>query len=156
MYIEKVDKLNTEELQQLLNDSQKEGYRFVKKLIDQYNQGTNLFQAEGECLFLAKTEGTVIGVCGLNQDPYSAKRHIGRIRHLYVSPPYRKLGVGRALLKDVISEADFFSILTLRTDNPVASKLYCSNGFINDEYAYPSSTHYYTLRIKGGLTYALD
>jgi hypothetical protein len=36
----------------------------------------------GEALFVARVGERVVGVCGLNVDPYTAEPRVGRVRHL--------------------------------------------------------------------------
>src|SRR5438128_1327228 len=70
------------------------------------------------------------GACGLNVDPYTAEGRVGRVRHLYVLEAYRRHGVGRQLVAEVIGAArGSFDRLRLRTANPEAARLYESLGF---------------------------
>jgi GNAT superfamily N-acetyltransferase len=72
----------------------------------------------------------VVGVCGLNVDPYAAEAHAGRVRRLYVLSAFRQLGVGRRLVMAVIEAArGRFDTLRLRTGNPAAVRLYEALGF---------------------------
>ncbi|WP_206922936.1 GNAT family N-acetyltransferase [Alicyclobacillus suci] len=113
----------------LVLESEKEGFRFVRRLYDEYVNGANRFDRDGEALFVAHT-GQIAGICGLNQDPYSLLASVGRVRRLYVHPDLRKFGVGRRLVSGVILEAKrFYATLTLRTDNPVADQFYRGLGF---------------------------
>jgi len=71
----------------------------------------------------------IVGVCGLNRDPYVDDPSIGRVRHLYVSPSHRRQGIGRALVRTVMDAAsDRFRMLRLRT-TPVAGSFYGALGF---------------------------
>jgi len=38
----------------------------------------------GEALFVVKRDNCLIGVCGLNIDPYAASETTGHVRHLYI------------------------------------------------------------------------
>ncbi len=80
----------------------------------------------------------IIGICGLNIDPYANSQSIGRVRHLYVMVEYRRRGIGRALVERVIDEARLnFNRLHLRTHSDVADKFYRAIGFTpydGDEY----------------------
>jgi GNAT superfamily N-acetyltransferase len=72
----------------------------------------------------------VVGVCGLNIDPYTANEGVGRVRHLYVLSAFRRRGVGRGLTAAVIEAArGRFGQLRLRTANPEAARLYEAIGF---------------------------
>ena len=72
----------------------------------------------------------VIGVCGLNVDPYAEDPRIGRVRHLYVLALHRRAGVGEQLVADIIETArSHFARLHLRTTSGPASRLYEELGF---------------------------
>ena len=107
-----------------------EGHNFVQKTIDEWNNGQNNFSQDGEFFFGAFFKGNCIGIGGLNIDPYSADRRIGRVRHLYVSKAHRKKGVGKMILRKIInSSRNTFDKLRLYTENPIASSFYVNNGF---------------------------
>jgi GNAT superfamily N-acetyltransferase len=81
-------------------------------------------------LFTVSIEGTVVGVGGLNRDPYFNDPKIGRLRHLYVESAWRRYGVGSLLVNQIIYEAArHYQLLTLRTNTPVADKFYQKLGF---------------------------
>ena len=92
---------------------------------------------------IVATEGeTPVAVCGLNRDPYLGDPGVGRVRHLYVLKAYRHLGLGRSLVQAVMDAAQgHFHMLTLRTENPVAARLYVSLGFV-EEPAVEHATHW--------------
>lgn len=114
----------------LVEESNSEGFRHLKRLVDDYNTGTNRFDKQGEALFIACVEDQIVGVCGLNQDPYLHNEAAGRVRRLYISKDFRRFGVGRLLMVEVIEEAKkHYKTLSLKTDNPVADSFYCSLGF---------------------------
>jgi GNAT superfamily N-acetyltransferase len=114
----------------LLVDSEAAGSRIVRRLVDEWADGTNRFDRPGEALFAASVSGRLVGVCGLNVDPYAGDDRVGRVRHLYVLVPLRGLGVGRQLVAHVIGRAgDRFDRLRLRTNNEVAARLYVAMGF---------------------------
>jgi GNAT superfamily N-acetyltransferase len=118
------------EISQLVEESTDEGFRHSKRLVDEYQNGTNRFDKQGEALFIAYTGNQIIGVSGLNQDPYSDGDGIGRVRRLYVSRAFRRFGVGRLLMVAVVEEArKHYTKLVLFTNNPVADSFYCSIGF---------------------------
>ena len=72
----------------------------------------------------------MVGVCGLNIDPYAGAPRIGRVRHLYVLIAHRRHGVGRELVGAVVATARGpFATLRLSTANPQAARLYEMLGF---------------------------
>jgi len=80
----------------LLGASLAEGHNLVKRLVDEWNDGTNRFDRPGEIALQARLGTKLVGVGGLNRDPYMDDPGVGRIRHLYVSPHARRQGVGRS------------------------------------------------------------
>jgi hypothetical protein len=68
--IAKVTELDVAALETLRAESVAEGYRFVGRLCDDWRSGVNRFGASGEGLFVAQGLGGILGVCGLNRDPY--------------------------------------------------------------------------------------
>ena len=43
-------------------------------------------------------EESLIGIAGLNRDPYLSDKNIGRVRHLYISKAFRRNGYARLLM----------------------------------------------------------
>jgi GNAT superfamily N-acetyltransferase len=114
----------------LIAESEAAGLRFVRRLAEEWASGANRFDRPGEALLVARIAGDVVGVCGLNVDPYVAEPRVGRVRHLYVLAAHRRQGVGRQLVNKVIETArDRFERLRLRTVNPEAARLYENLGF---------------------------
>lgn len=109
----------------LLEESLSQGFRFLERLVQDYRSGLNCFEKPGEVLLTASFQSTVIGVGGLNQDPYFNDSKIGRLRHLYVQSGWRRRGVGRLLVHHLIHEASqHYQLLTLRTDTPAGNQFY--------------------------------
>jgi len=118
------------DLDGLLAESEQAGLRFVRRLVDEWASGANRFDRPGEKLFGAWVDRRVVGVCGLNVDPYTAEEHVGRVRHLYVLSAFRRRGVGGRLIAEVIAAArGRFVALRLRTGNPEAARVYEAIGF---------------------------
>lgn len=129
----------------LVDESLLDGYRHVKRLADDYSVGSNLFDRPGEALFAAFMYDKLAGVGGLNQDPYAVGHDVGRVRRVYVSVDYRRYGIGRMIMDEIIAEARrHYILLTLRTNNPVADSFYRSLGFTNEP-KYTDSSHYLAL-----------
>jgi len=118
-------------LDALIAESEWHGLRFVRRLAEEWASGANRFDRPGEVLLFARTaERVVVGVCGLNRDPYAGTGDVGRVRHLYVLAGCRGGGIGRQLVERVIDAArGRFDRLHLRTRNPAAARLYERLGF---------------------------
>lgn len=128
--IERLRELPADGVRELLAESERAGSRIVRRLVDEFAERTNRFDAPGEALFGAWMAGRLVGVCGLNIDPYARDPRVGRVRHLYVLTPLRGRGIGRQLVGRVIEAAeDRFDTLRLRTRNPEAARLYELLGF---------------------------
>jgi len=107
-----------------------EDFLAMQRLRDDWNSGVNRFNEPGEVAFEARIGSRLIGICGLNRDPYSMSPKIGRVRHLYVDPEFRRRGVGRMLVSRIIECAKrHFSSLRLRTLRADADQFYVTLGF---------------------------
>ncbi|HEY7039039.1 MAG TPA: GNAT family N-acetyltransferase [Methylomirabilota bacterium] len=128
--IERLSGEPADRLQALVVESERQGFRFVRRLVDEWRSGANRFDRPGEVLFAARSGPDVVGVCGLTVDPHAQDPRIGRVRHLYVLVPYRRVGVGEQLVADVIGSArGRFTRLHLRTTSAAAARLYERLGF---------------------------
>ena len=114
----------------LVIESEREGWFFVRRLAEEWLSGANRFQRPGERLYLAHFGNLVVGVCGLNIDPYAADPSVGRVRRLFVTSEHRGKRIGCRLVRSVLAAAHGkFRLLRVRTENPVAGHLYERLGF---------------------------
>ena len=114
----------------LVRASKAEDFLAIEKLVREFDNGNNRFDAPGEVLFSAQVGDALVGVCGLNVDPYLEDPSVGRVRHLYVAPQWRRGGVGRALVSEVLHHAQGrFTRVRLRTLRDDAAQFYLSIGF---------------------------
>jgi GNAT superfamily N-acetyltransferase len=128
--VERLHELPVGALDHLVAESEQAGSAFVRRLVDEWRSGANRFDRPGEALFAARVEGRLVGVCGLNVDPHAADARVGRVRHLYVLRSFRRQGVGRRLVTEVVEAArGLFDRLHLRTANSEAARLYEALGF---------------------------
>lgn len=145
--IERVAGLDLELVAPLIEESEAAGFHFLAWLRDDWQSGANRFDRPGEAFFVARVDGVLAGVCGLNRNPFGAGGDEGRVRRLYVAESFRRAGVGRALLQAVCAAATgHFRDLTVRAPHPDAARFYESLGFVPvDE---PHNTH--RLPLSGG------
>lgn len=131
LLIEKIRDLPSDCLAEMIRESTDTGFKAVQRLFDEWVSGENRFARCGEALFIAQQEGRLLGICGLNIDPYATLPATGRVRRLYVMNSHRRRGIGRTLVKQVVSEASLtFERLHVRTYNNVADMFYRSIGFV--------------------------
>jgi GNAT superfamily N-acetyltransferase len=129
----------------LVDESGAQGFALVRRLVEDWQSNVNRFDRPGEILLAARLADRVVGVCGLNIDPYAANPAVGRVRHLYVSTEHRRKGIGRELVGRVVAEArKSFKTLTLRTNTPDAAAFYEVLGFRPTD-SHPQSTHFLDL-----------
>ena len=83
--------------------------------------------------YLAWVSDALVAVAGLNIDPYAAEKSIGRVRHVYALPAFRRQGIGQALLEEIERAAKpSFRMLRLRTGTPDGDRFYRAMGFERD------------------------
>jgi GNAT superfamily N-acetyltransferase len=135
-----------EDISTLLAVSRGEGHNLVERLVDEWDDGSNRFDRAGEIALEARFGPRLVGVGGLNRDPYIDDSQVGRIRHLYVTPDVRGMGVGRALVIALVDHArESFERVRLRAGADDARGFYLRLGFEEtpDE---EDSTHQIRLR----------
>jgi GNAT superfamily N-acetyltransferase len=121
--------------------SLREQFPAMQRMREQFESGENRFDRPGEALFEARDGARLVGACGLNRDPYTNDASVGRVRHLYVDPAFRRRGVGRLLVAQVLEHAaKHFERVRLRTLREDASRFYLALGFRQTE-AEPDATH---------------
>ena len=146
IFVARAFELPREELQRLVEESLREGLRFLTRLCHEWETGENRFDRPGEALFLAWSADDLVGICGLNRDPNTTDSTVGRVRHLYVRSSHRRLGVGRLLTSAVVEHARrSFHSVRLRTDSPAGAAFYRALGF-SPEFG---SAFTHTLRLVG-------
>ncbi len=127
---------NIDNLQPLADEALADGDKFIQKTIDEWKGGANTFSKNGEKFWALVIGDEYIACGGLNQDPYTEDKTVGRVRHVYVLKKYRGQGYSKVILNLIMEQAKkYFHSLRLSTYNPVAASLYQSLGFEKvDEY----------------------
>lgn len=127
--IEDIDHLS-DDFGELIALSLREDFYAMQRMRDDWDAGTNRFDRPGEILFEARAGARLVGICGLNRDPYAKSSEVGRVRHLYVDPEFRRRGVGRSLVFKIMECASrSFLRLRLRTLRADADLFYVALGF---------------------------
>ena len=130
--IEEIKELNICEIEDLLEESECQGYHYLTKMISQWQSGYNRFALENEILICYKVNGKIAGIGGINEEPYLKKKDYGRLRHLYVLTQYRRNHIGRQIIEHLIEFGmKYYKAITLRVpENKEAAPFYESLGFI--------------------------
>lgn len=130
LHIKRVVDLPMDELQPLRDEATAQGFEFVGRLIDEFENGRNRFDKAGEALFIVREDDALVGIGGLNIDHYAGDPTVGRVRHVYVLAAQRRRGAGRALLMAIMTAAfESFAELRLRTNTREGALFYESLGF---------------------------
>ncbi|EEL34161.1 GNAT family N-acetyltransferase [Bacillus toyonensis] len=145
IHIQQIENLMKYEISHLVQDSKEGGFNFLIKLINEYENKINVFNKTGEYLYGIFQGEKLIGIGGLNEDPYTENNKIGRVRRFYIAKEYRRKGLGRLLLVRILSDAKkYFNIVVLNTDTEQGDKFYTSGGFVKGK-KYVGASHYLNL-----------
>lgn len=121
-----------------------EGFRFITRFLDDLGLGRVRFDTECEFFFATLLGDEVVAIGGVTRDPYVDDAVVGRLRHLYVRPNQRQMGIGRMLVRRLERRAaSCYTLLRLRTDNPAAAAFYEHLGYT--ALASGSATHHRVL-----------
>lgn len=106
-----------------------EGFRFLTRLLLEWENGSNRFDQPGECLLGVWREGELIAIGGLSRDPHACGQ-TGRLRRFYVAPAARRQGAGETLVKALLARAaPHFQTVRLLTDTQAGAAFYVYCGF---------------------------
>ena len=130
LIITRLDDLPLHRIAEMLDESEGSGYRFLRRVVNEWTSGVNRFSRPGEALLVAEMNGRWVGICGLSIDPYLADPRVGRVRNVYVLADCRRTGIGRRLVEEAVARSrGIFDRLRLRADDPGPARLYESLGF---------------------------
>ena len=128
------------DIEVLLDAAESEGHGLVSRLVTEWRDGSNRFDRPGEVLAEIRCEEALCGVGGLNVDPYVDDPTLGRIRHVYVHPAWRRQGVGGILVGFLMTHAHgCFHRVRLRSLKLPGPSFYASLGFSSTDE--PNATH---------------
>ncbi len=145
IHIQQIEDLMKYEHDYLVQESKDEGFNFLIKLISDYENKINIFNKTGECLYGIFQGERLIGIGGVNKDPYTENDKIGRVRRFYISKDYRRIGLGNLLLNRLLCHAEkYFKVVVLHTDTKQGDAFYTANEFVKRE-VYKGYSHYKVL-----------
>jgi GNAT superfamily N-acetyltransferase len=124
--IEHLTALDPDRAGSLVAESQREGFKFLARLRDEWVSGTNRFDRPGEALFGLFDGRELVGIGGINR----LDELTGRLRHVYIRPSQRRHGWGSLLVGHILSHAvGHFRYVVLRTDTESGDCFYRACGF---------------------------
>ncbi len=122
----------------LEEESVVQGFSMMQRFRIEWHEGSNRFAQDGEVFVGAFDGQRLVGVGGLNIDPYAGDPDVGRLRHIHVLQSHRRSGAGAALVRHLLAGAvGRFKVVRLWTDR--ASDFYDKLGF--DQVSEPKVTH---------------
>lgn len=143
--MKKISDLKEVNVSKLIQESEKEGYRFVSRLASEYEDGTNRFSEQGEALYGVWDDEELVGIGGINRSTTSADDNSARLYRFYTLPEHRRKGVGSELFKIITDNAKGqFSKITTKTESAKVDAFYRANGFSLEERS-PDTTHVLSL-----------
>jgi len=114
----------------LEREASEEGFNFMRRLIEEWSNGSNRFDKPGERLLVASNNMNIVAIGGLNLDQYTPAGDAARLRRLYVANGFRRRGVGEALVDALLAGASLrFRVVRLSTDTEAAAAFYTRLGF---------------------------
>ncbi len=120
----------SEEIRELAKIASVGGYRNIETLVNEFDSGVNRFSTPGEALFGAYEATSILGIGGINIDPYYGLATVARVRRLFVKPDARRRGVATALMLQIEEIGrKYFSKLQLFTNSETASRFYINLGY---------------------------
>jgi GNAT superfamily N-acetyltransferase len=82
-------------------EAQREGYRHLDRLAEEWNVNRLRFDQDGEALFAAWVDADLAGIGGLTIDPVLPDAL--RMRRFYVAKSSRRTGIGRAIAEKLLA-----------------------------------------------------
>ncbi len=117
-------------IRELAKIASADGHQNIETLVKEFDSGVNRFSKPGEALFGAYDATSILGIGGINIDPYYGLPTVARVRRLFVKPDARRRGVATALMLQIEETGRrHFSGLQLLTNSRTASQFYLSLGY---------------------------
>lgn len=144
--VKNISDLKEVNVSKLIQESEREGYRFVSRLASEYEDGTHRFSEQGEAIYGAWEEDELVAIGGLYRNSTSKDENSARLFRFYTLPEHRRKGVGSELLKAISENAKgHFKEITTKTEAGNVDSFYRANGFVFDERS-PDTTHVLSLQ----------
>ncbi|MEI4771562.1 GNAT family N-acetyltransferase [Psychrobacillus sp. FJAT-51614] len=139
--VKRISDLNEVDVTKLIQESEKEGYRFVSRLASKYEDGTRRFNEQGEALYGVWEDEEIVAIGGLRQSIKTSEEQSARLLRFYTLPEHRRKGIGSELCKVIAENAKGqFKEITTKTESAKADAFYRANGFVFEDRS-PDTTH---------------
>jgi GNAT superfamily N-acetyltransferase len=143
--VKKISDFKEVDVSKLIQESEKEGYRFVTRLKEEYEDGTNRFSEQGEALYGVWEDKELVSIGGLTKNTITTEEQSARLYRFYTLPEYRRKGIGSELFKAISENAKGkFKEITTKTESAKADAFYRANGFVFEERS-PDTSHVLSL-----------
>jgi len=111
--------------EELLAESEQEGFRFVRRAKEEWLSGVNTFSKKGEAFFGIFDDSRLLAIGGIN----CGSDRLGRLRRCYVCRKARRQGLGRQLVQHILAFAQpHYSQVGLCCDTDAADRFYRAVG----------------------------
>jgi GNAT superfamily N-acetyltransferase len=108
-----------------------EAFDMLATLAREWASGANRFDRPGEALVAAYDAGTLVAMGAMSHDPNIADAL--RMRRFYVSPRYRRRGVGKLIAHTLLDRPEVARRkVTLNAPHAEAARFWESLGFVRD------------------------
>jgi GNAT superfamily N-acetyltransferase len=121
-------------------EAQREGYRHLDRLVEEWNTNRARFDQDGEALFAAWVDADLAGIGGLTIDPVLPGAL--RMRRFYVARSSRRTGIGRAIAKSLLAQPRASGRTVTVNAGAGSEPFWESLGFVRD----PKDGHTHVLR----------
>jgi GNAT superfamily N-acetyltransferase len=113
-------------VEEMLVESEQEGFRFLRRAQGEWRSGSNTFSKAGEALFAVFEAQRLLALGGVNRE----SDRCGRLRRFYVRREERRRGVGTQLVLHLVAfSRRYYSCLELRCDTDAGDRFYRALGF---------------------------
>lgn len=120
------------DLDDLRLEARREGYRFVERLVGEWESGQNRFEQAGESMMIAYEEGVVVAIGGITVDPVVAEAL--RMRRFYVRNSFRRQGLAQRLAEALLKSVEKSGkTITVNAGTPDAPAFWEAMGFERHE-----------------------
>ena len=127
-------------LERIAEEARDEGFQFVTRFLADLAAERAALDTQREFFLGAFESDELVGFGGVTPDPYIDDATVGRLRHLFVRPAARRLGIGRSLVRALEDRAaPIYQRLRLRTNTHAAARFYERLGY--DRSIESNSTH---------------